>query len=145
MPRPKSGKRSIEASLRDLILVPTEVVAELMEVGQPDLIAIAGLVELGIIPDIFQEKQDLGRQGRPLGEFTPMLMADKHPEEVRFAALGHKRGIGVRLVADGDVFRHRSHGGRKAALGGDHHLLGHDEELGKIHGRTAPWGKPGRE
>ena len=89
------GCCSIEATLRDLVLIPAQVVAELMEVGQPHFIAVNGLISLGIVPEVFEEKQDLGRQGCALGEFSPVLMADEQTEDIRFPPLGLKRGVRV--------------------------------------------------
>lgn len=121
---PAGGFGLFEAPLRDLVLIPAEVMAQFMEVGQPDFIAKNRLITFGVIPEVIQEKQDLGRQRRSLGQFTLVLVTDKHPEDVRFPALGEERGVGVGLITDWDTRSRRPDGGRETVAGGGHHLFG---------------------
>ena len=73
--------------------------------------ALVLLVALGVVPDVVEKEQDLRRQRDAVGaQLAAMLMADEHPEDVRFPSLGQDVLVGQRLVA------HRHRFGRAARV-----------------------------
>ena len=109
--------------------------AEFMEVGEADLDTVGGLIAFGLIPDVFQKKQDLGRERRGFPtEFAAMLIADEQAQDVRFQAFGLEGGVGERLVANWDGFGGRPDVGGQAFFGGGDDLLGEGGEADEVHG-----------
>ena len=84
---PSGGGNSclFQAPLRDLLLIPAEIVAQLVEISQPDLVAEHSLVALRVVPQVFEEEEDLGRQRRALGDLPPLTVKVNESVPLRFA------------------------------------------------------------
>ena len=78
------------------VLIPAQVMAEFVQVSEPHLVAEDGFVAVGQIPEVFEEKEDLRRQGHAIAlELAAVLRPDKQAQEVRFQAFGLESRIGV--------------------------------------------------
>jgi len=115
---------------RDLLLIPAQVVAEFVEVGEADFLAKGGHVAVGVIPDARKVEKD-GRGERVVGMALGVdRVANEEAKDVGLEAFGNDvlRGIGLE--------EHR-HGlgklaelGRHAAENMSDHFVGNANEVG---------------
>src|SRR6202142_3492974 len=112
---------SSQAPGRDLVLVPAQVVPQLVEVGQPCLRPEGIQVALGLVPEIGRVEMDPGRIGVPPRVLGPERTALEKAEQVGLEALGQQVGAGSRLEADGHGLRRLAYvGGQLPERGGNH-------------------------
>jgi hypothetical protein len=87
---------SEQSPLLELLLIQTEVVTELMDVGHPDLLEehIGGFVRK--IPQIFQKEEDLERD--PGGGGFPDGISHEHPQQIRIPSIPEERLARIGLI-----------------------------------------------
>jgi hypothetical protein len=75
--------------------------------GQANLVTVDPLVALGIVPEVIEEEQDLGREWYPVvAKLGPVFMADEKSEEVGFPAFRENVVIRRGFVANRHLLGH---------------------------------------
>jgi hypothetical protein len=108
-------------------------VTQFVQIGETHLLAVDGLVTLGVIPDVLKKEQDLGWEGLRITGIGVMGRADEEAENVGFPALKKNVLIGVGFVAHGNPQGRFANVGRKAALGGLNDVSGDGGELSAVN------------
>lgn len=155
-PAAKNALPSIEPARRQLVLVPAEVVAELVQVGEARLLVERLHVPVGKVPEAFQIEQDLRRRRVGLGDFRAEGVAGEQPEDVGLEPLGQNVGIGPGKVMHRHGAGERADFRREPALRGPDGVGGEFGQAGEVHStggegteaRLAPngaTGKPGKK
>ncbi len=68
-----------QASRGDLVLVPAQIMAELVQIGEAHLVPEDRRIALGILPQTIDKEQDLWRKGLGLGEFLAVRVPVNSP------------------------------------------------------------------
>lgn len=127
----------LEAAACHLILVPTEVMSEFMQISGADLASEGSLVLVGEIPEVFEKKQDLRRQR--VGTIgARMRVPDEKSEEVIVLAAREGRILRTILETDSHGTGGIAHLGRQRAVGGGDGLFGEGVQLGGLQCDNGP-------
>ena len=96
---------SFQTAVEQVVLIQPEVVPQLMQVSRAHFFAEELFVGFGQVPEVFQEEDDLRRQGLRGGLFIGEFRADEETQCVRFDAVLELGGVGVALEGNGQGLR----------------------------------------
>jgi hypothetical protein len=83
---------SIQVAVSEVDFVQAEVVTQLMEVGGADFMDEDGFIIVGVVPEVMDEKDDLGRERGGGGAGFGPGFADEEAERIGFDAVGFEVG-----------------------------------------------------
>lgn len=110
------GGRSIQVAFEEVVFVEPEVVSEFMEEGAAYFAAVGGGTGAGIVVNVFEEEENLGREWIGGLLFTK-AGADEEAEGIVGKSFGDIVGVGEGLKGDGKVLDRLGNGSRQ---GGSH-------------------------
>ena len=113
-------RKSVQPTCRDLIFIPPEIVAELVQVGNPHFVAECLHVALREFPQVVLVQQDLRWDGAVLRQLSSMRTSGEKAEDIGLKPVREYVGRGGALIMNGHTSRDPSDLRRQLPLSGAH-------------------------